>query len=105
MTPKKVYFQEGLKPSKVLGFARPQETITDAKVLEVRTGTKNKNYAFFILATEDKTTLWQSAVAELMGLDQSPVKIEDNKPFIEPEGLFVTIPADRGQPISFRYSK
>lgn len=101
---KKAYFQAGLKASNSLGFNRPAVSIVDAAVVEVRTGGKQKNYAIFMIDGHSCVLKWVAPVEDLMGLDSSPVKFDNNTPFIEYQGLLVSIPSDRNQPVSFRYS-
>jgi hypothetical protein len=100
---KKIAFTKGLKAATILGFSRPEVTITDASIVDCWTGKKKRSFCFFKLDNgTPKNVKWQASVEDLMSITDSPFKLEKDVPTFEPEGYLVTIPSDVAEEVRFR---
>jgi hypothetical protein len=100
----KIYVAPGIVANKTNGFARPKVSIEDKKVVKCGLSTK-KDYVFFTFdMAKDKTEGWNCSVADLKGLDKSPIGHDDKGDFIY-DNLMGTIPALLKEQVSFHVAK
>ena len=100
----KIYVASSIKGNKTNGFARPSVTIENKKVSKCGLSTK-KDYVFFQFdMSEEKTEGWNCSVADLKGLDKSPISHDDKGDFLL-ENLIGTVPSSLKEPVSFHVSK
>ena len=95
---------KGFKPKLSLGFNRPAEDIIDAPVIDVFKSKRGENagkIAVFLLQGDKNEISWPCAVADLMILANSPVRVVDDVPIIDYEGMTATIPSDPKQEVAF----
>ena len=99
---KKIYFKGDLRASTILGFSRPEATISDATIVDCWTGRKKKSFCFFKLDTgAEKPVKWQASVEDLMSISNSPFILEGDVTVFEPEGYLLTIPSDVSEEVRF----